>query len=71
MKKAVYFVVNSHQSHELEIAIRKAVEKREEFLLKNEKLIGEIVNEDIKITYFNANMSQVSVVIVLTYYPSK
>ena len=52
MKKAVYFVVNSHQSHELEIAIRKAVEKREEFLLKNEKLIGEIVNEDIKITYF-------------------
>lgn len=68
MKKTEYFIAPHYPAHDLTNAIKKAVEARDNFIKTNLSVIAKIDNEDIKITYFNANMAVVSVVIVFTYY---
>ncbi len=71
MKKTVYFTGVNHQTSQLEQAIKTAVDKRDSFLRENEGYIAKIENEDMMITQWNGNNSNVIPVIKLTYYLKK
>ena len=68
MKKTVYFTGVNHQSQQLEAAIKTATDKRDAWLTNNKDEIGKIDYEDIKITTWNANNTNVIATILLTYY---
>jgi hypothetical protein len=69
MKKTVYFTGVNHNTGQLETAIKTATDKRDTFLKENENNIAKIESEDIIITTWNGNNSNVMPTIKLTYYP--
>ena len=71
MKTTVYFTSTEERNYqwtEVHKAIESLVEKRDNFFQENEKTIGKIDEEDIRVIPV-ANGQQVVVIIKLSYYP--
>jgi hypothetical protein len=69
MKKNVYFTAPNHNTQELGVAIKNAVDQRDEWLNINKNSIAKIDNEEIKFVTWNNINQHVMVTIQLTYYP--
>ena len=68
MKKTEYFVGINHNTGQMELAIKTATDKRDSFLDANKEKIAKIESEEIFLTTWHANNSNVIPTIKLTYY---
>lgn len=71
MKTTVYFTSSSDRNfqwNECHLAVQSVADLRDAFLQKNDKIIGKIDEEDIKIISV-ANHQQIVAIIKLSYYP--